>query len=374
MKRIWALVPLATALTLSACKKQESPAFEEVRPVQVMVTGRSEDVPSARYSGEIVARHESLLGFRVSGKVVTRLVDVGAQVRRGQPLMRLSQEQEALSVAGTAADVEAARSRVAQALVDVERTERLLTRQFASRDELDQQRLQLQQAQAQLKSALARNQATIEQQGYTVLSSDRDGVVAAISADVGQVVQAGQPVLTVDADGEREVAISIPESRLDEVKHAHRLQISAWAHPEEVWSGTLRELAPATDNLTRTYAARISIQHPDTSLLHLGMTASVLMLGDEDMRRIRLPLTAILDQEGQHQVWVVDPKTSRVALRAVTLGEAQENGVAVLSGLAVGEAVVTAGVHMLHAGQAVQVPGSEVRATNAPSTVTGGAK
>lgn len=374
MKIRWVLTPLAAALLLSACQRPEPEPFEEIRPVRTVVAGRSEGSIGVGYSGEIVARHESLLGFRTPGKIAARLVDVGSIVKRGQPLMRLSPEQETLQLSAAGADVDAARSRAAQARVDLQRTEALLSRQFASRAELDQHRLAVEQAEAQLRAAAARRDVSANQQGYTVLSADRDGVVTAISAEAGQVVAAGQPVLTVAADGEREVAISIPESRVDELRLARGLRVSVWAHPGRSWDGTLRELAPATDSITRTYSARIAIRNPDPALLRLGMTASVLVPDAEGASAIRLPLTAVVDRAGQRQVWVVDPKTSRVALRTVTLGTAQDDRVQVLAGLAGGETVVSAGVHMLQAGQRVKLPASDAAAPRAAAASAGAAK
>jgi RND family efflux transporter MFP subunit len=351
----WALAPLAAATLLAACERHEAEQpYEEARPVRTVIVGRHAGSVSAVYSGEIVARYESRLGFRTAGKIVARLVDVGAVVKRGQPLMRLDLEQETLHVAAATADVDAAKSRVAQARIDLQRTEQLLARQFASRAELDQQKLALDQAESQLRSALAQRDIGMNQRGYTVLTADRDGVVTAIGAETGQVVAAGQPVVTVAADGEREVAISIPESRVDELRLARTLQVSVWAHPGRSWDGVLRELAPATDSVTRTYSARISIRTPDPTLLRLGMTASVHAPDIEGTSVIRLPLTAVIDQEGRHQVWVVDPGTSRVASRAVTLGSAQDDTVLVVAGINEGETVVTAGVHMLQSGQRVK--------------------
>jgi multidrug efflux system membrane fusion protein len=323
--------------------------------VRTVVAGRMEGTVGATYSGEIRARYESQLGFRTAGKIVARLVNVGSQVKRGQPLLQLDPTQETLQVAAAGAEVDAAKSRVDQARVDVKRIEQLLARNFASQAELDQQRLALNQAEAQLRSAQARQQLNANLRGFTTLVADRDGVVSAISAEAGQVVAAGQPVVTVAADGEREVAISIPESRIDELRKAKELQVAVWAHPGKSWAGTLRELAPDTDSVTRTYSARISIQQPDPALLRLGMTATVFVADVDGNSAIRLPLTAIVDREGGRQVWVVDPKTSSVAARKVKLGSAQNDSVLVVEGLAGGETIVSAGVHMLQPGQRVKL-------------------
>lgn len=354
MKVRWAIAPLAAATLLSGCQRPEAEAYEEIRPVRTLVAGRSAGSVDASYSGEIVARTESQLGFRTGGKIVARLVEVGSIVKRGQVLMRLNPEQESLQLDAAAANVDAAQSRVAQARIDLQRVEQLLARKFASPAEFDQQKLLLDQAEAQLRAALAQRSAQQNLRGYTLLSADRDGVVKAIHAEAGQVVGAGQPVVTVAADGEREVAISIPESRVDELRLARKLQVSVWAHPGRSWSGTLRELAPATDSVTRTYSARIAIREPDDQLLRLGMTATVAVQDVEGPSAIRLPLTAIIDRDGQRQVWVVDPKSSRVALRNVSLGSPQDDQVLVSSGLKGGETVVVAGVHMLQPGQQVK--------------------
>lgn len=357
MRIHWAAAPLASIIFLSACSRHEPEPQEEVRPVKTVVAGRQAGSVGSAYSGDIVARYESRLGFRTSGKVAARLVDVGSVVKRGQPLMRLDPEQETLHVVSADADVDAARSRAAQARIDLQRTEQLLARQFASRAELDQHKLSLDQAEAQLRSALAQRGALVNQRGYTVLTSDRDGVVTAISAEAGQVVAAGQSVVTVAADGAREVAISIPESRVDELRRAEALQVSVWAHPGRNWAGNLRELAPGTDNVTRTYSARVSIRDADPAVLMLGMTASVFAPDVEGTSAIRVPLTAIIDQQGKRQVWVVDPGSQRVALRDVEIGSANDDTVLVAAGIVDGETVVTAGVHMLQPGQRVHVAG-----------------
>jgi RND family efflux transporter MFP subunit len=328
-----------------------------VRPVRTVVAGQSTGAVGAAYSGEIRARYESRLGFRTGGKIVARLVEVGSHVTRGQPLMRLDTAQETLQLVAAGAEADAARSRVAQARVDVQRTEQLLARQFASQAELDHQRLALQQAEAQLRSALAREQLNANQRGYTTLVADRDGVVSALLAEAGQVVAPGQTVATVAADGEREVSISIPEQRVDELRNARTLQVSVWAHPGRSWNGTLRELAPDTDSVTRTYSARIAIVDPDPALLRLGMTASVLAPDVDGKGAVRLPLTAVVDENGKRRVWVVDRQTQRVNAREVQVGSAQNDSVLITGGLSGGETVVSAGVHMLQPNQRVLLGG-----------------
>ena len=347
-------VALAAAALLGGCGRENQPAHEEVRPVRSTVVGASNGSVGATYSGEILARYESKLGFQISGRIVSRLVEVGTHVKRGQPLMHLDTAQETLHVVAATADLDAARSRVAQSRVDLNRAEQLFARNFVSQAKVDDQRLALTQAESQLKSALAQQQIRQIQRGYTTLTADRDGVVTAISAEAGQVVSAGQQVVTVAGEGEREVLVSIPESRVDELRQAKSLQISVWAHPGKTYRGALRELAPGVDSVTRTYSARITIHGADGAL-RLGMTASVFAPDVDGSTAIRLPLTAIYSKDEQPLVWVVDGKTSKVATRPVKLGSVQNDNVLIAGGLQGGETVVTAGVHMLHAGQQVKV-------------------
>ena len=349
------LLTAAVASLLCGCHSDAPKPYEEIRPVWTVVAGRTPGSVGAVYSGEVRARYESRLGFRTGGKIVTRLVEVGSHVYRGQPLMTLDPEQETLQVVATSADVDAANSRLAQARIDLKRAEQLLARQFASQAEVDQLRLALEQAEAQERSASAQHALSANQRSFTTLTADRDGVVTGLAAEAGQVVAAGQPVATVAGDGEREVAVSVPESRVDELRTAGTLQVTLWSEQGKSWTGRLRELAPDTDSVTRTYAARITIVDADPSDIRLGMTASVHVANVAGASAIRLPLTAIVDRGAERDLWIVDPKSWRVALQPVTVGNAQNDNVIVLSGLQGGEQVVTAGVHMLQPGQRVAV-------------------
>jgi RND family efflux transporter MFP subunit len=353
---LFALLPLVVA-----CGHGEEVAVEDVRPVRSIAVGLQPGSVSATYSGEVHARHETRHSFQTSGRITARQVEVGSRVRRGQVLARLDPAQEVLHVVSAAASVEAVRNRVAQNRVDLERTRQLHERQFASRAELDQQQLALAEAESQLKSALAQQQIKVNQRGYTDLVADRDGVISAVHAEAGQVVSPGQAVVTLAADGEREVLVSIPEQRIDELRRARALRVSLWASPGKTYRGVLRELAPDADSVTRTYSARISIADADSAVL-LGMTASVLAPDIEGSTGIRLPLAAIYNKSGAPLVWVIDAKTSQVSTRPVRLGAAHNDQVVVAEGLAAGEQVVTAGVHLLHPGQKVKVIGAPVAA------------
>ena len=349
---------LASMALLGACSPKEVAAPEAPRPVRTVVAGASTSSTTAAYSGEVRARYENSHSFRTSGKVLSRLVEVGSHVKAGQVLMRLDTAQETLQIASSDADVEASRSRIAKLQLDISRTEPLLSRKFASQAELDALKQALDEAQAGLKMALARQQINRNQRDFSELRAERAGIVTSIAAEAGQVVGAGQPVLTVAADGEREVVVSVPESRVDELRQAKDMQVSVWALPGKRYKAALRELAPDTDTVTRTYSARVRITNADEAL-RLGMTAVVNLVDTDTSSAIRLPLTAIYNKTGDALVWVLNTKTTQVSARKVVLGGAQNDTVWVKEGLANGETVVTAGVNLLVEGQKVLVTGAK---------------
>jgi len=344
---------LAGAVLLCACQHREQQQYEDVRPVWSTAVSHSKGTVGAAYSGEVRARHENKAGFRVGGKITGRLVSVGDKVAPGQLLMHLDPQDAALNLAAYDAQSDSAGSRLAKDQADLKRAEELFRKQFISQAELDQQRMVVQQAGAQMRAASAQRQIAANQRGYTELRADRAGVITAISAEAGQTVAAGQAVLSIAADGEREIVVSVPESRVAELKPGRAMQLASWTRPDRIYQARLRELAPDTDSVTRTYIARATILDPDENL-RLGMTATLSLADVEGAAAIRLPLTAITDH-GKPSVWVIDPKSQRVRQRAVSLLAVQDNIALVAAGLQDGEQVVTAGVHMLHTDQKVRM-------------------
>jgi len=358
------VVPLL--LLVSGCKEAPQPVHEDVRPVLTVVTRMEEVRGTATYSGEVRSRNEVQLAFRQPGKVVARFVDMGARVRKGQKLLQLDATQDQLQQVAAQADVDAARHRVEQARVDIERTQKLLARQYASQAELDQQTLLLEQATSQLKAATARQQQSAHQGNYSTLTAERDGTVTFVGAEVGQVVSAGQRLVTVAADGEREVVISVPESRIDELRRAKDFQITVWARPGVTWNGRLRELSPDADPLTRTYSARITLIENPAEPPVLGMTASVQAVTSAGSPGIQIPLAAVVERPSGQEVWVVDTKSSTVVARKVDVGDVHRDSITISKGLAAGETVVVAGAHRLRNGQRVKLAGEPGAAGEKP--------
>ncbi len=347
------LAALLGLCILAGCGKDDAPpdAAPPVRVVPALVTDQR---LHATYSGDVRARYETDLGFRVGGKILTREVEVGSVVKSGEPLAKLDPQDLQLNILSARSQLEAARSDHHQAAADLDRYRNLLKKRFISEAEFDRRENQNRVARARLDQAKAQVGVAENQAAYATLRPDGDGVITAILAEAGQVVAAGQTVMRMARGDEREVVISVPENRLNELKAANDIRISLWADPGVIYKGQVREVSPGADAVTRTYTVKVSILEAD-SRVRLGMTANVLLGSTLAEQAIELPLTALYRKDGGAAVWVVDPATSTVNLAPVRLGEYHENTFTVLDGLQADALVVTAGVHKLVPGQKVKV-------------------
>lgn len=351
--RTAALVVLAALLV--ACGNGEK-VSQPPRPVLVAradaATGHGADGLSA-YAGEIRAREEAALSFRVGGKLVRRQVDVGDRVRKGDLLAELDPGDLRLQVEALQAELAAADAQLARARADHARTASLSRDQLVSRSALDQQTAALRAAEGQARAARAQFDLSRNQAAYSQLRAPQDGVVASRQVEAGQVVAAGQPVFGLAADGGREVAFALPESGIRDFKVGQAVVIELWSTQGERIPGRIREIAPAADPQARTYAARATLEG-DAARVDLGQSARVYIPAALSGDALRLPLSALhRGDKGQAVVWTVDPKVNKARRVPVRIGPYAADGVAVLSGLKPTEWVVMAGGHLLHDGQPV---------------------
>lgn len=345
---------MALLLTTSAgCGKQlPPPAPPPLVVTQKVVVGDAD--LHASFAGEVRARSESALGFRVGGKIVARLVDAGTVVKAGTPLARIDARDLQLNAASVNSQMAAAQADLVQAQADYARYHDLFQKKFVSAVEIDRRKATLDVAQARVAQAQAQLRVAENQNAYAVLAADRDGVITAIEADVGQVVAAGQTVVRLAREAEKEILIAVPENRLPEVRAARRIDVSLWASPERRYGGKVREVSPIADAVTRTYAVRIAVLDADADM-RLGMTASVVLQQPGAANAAVLPLTAVYQQGANTALWVVDAATQSVKLAPVKIGAYRESTVTIESGVNEGDLVVTAGVHKLTPGQKVRV-------------------
>lgn len=341
------------ALALAACSDKQERA-EDISPVtvvKVVPSGADQDV---RYTGDVRARYETVLGFRVPGKIVAREVEVGSRVKRGQMLARLDPSDFRLNIEAAGSQLAAAQADHLQAKDELARYRNLYEQKFVSAAEIDRRQNAYNVAKARLEQAQAQLGVAQNQSSYTGLRADQDGTITTIGAEVGQVVGAGQEVMRLARLDEKDVVINVPESRLDAVKASGEVSITLWAQPGAKFAGRIREISPSADPVTRTYTVKVTLLKASPAV-QLGMTANVLLGAQGASPVIRLPLSALYQQGQQPAVWIVDPATSALVLTPVGVARYTQEAVEISSGLKADDVVVRAGVHKLRAGQKVRV-------------------
>ncbi|MDD2223914.1 MAG: efflux RND transporter periplasmic adaptor subunit [Pseudomonas sp.] len=350
LHRIVYLFVYVSLATLSACGGEE-PVLSSTRPVMVVKPQVSKDL-TLTFPGEVRARLEPELAFRLGGKVIKRLVDVGAQVSTDQVLAQLDPEDVHLHLDAMQAQVSAAQANLQLVRAELERYKTLLDRQLLSRSHYDNAQNQFKAGEARLRQAQAELETAKNQANYTQLRAPYYGVIAQAKVEAGQVVAAGQTVFVLAVDGEREVAINLPEQAIERFKVGQSVEVSLWSQPDRRFAGEIREIAPAADSRSRTYAARVAFRTA-TIAAELGQSAKVYMRSGSEAQ-FSVPLSAVTAEAEQAYVWVVDPRHSNVQRRNVELGPFGQTQVPILQGLQGDEWIVLAGVHLLQEGQAVR--------------------
>jgi membrane fusion protein, multidrug efflux system len=356
-------------LLLAGCSKPVEKA-EDIRPVRVLKLGAANASITTEFSGEVRARIESRLGFRVGGKIVARKVDVGSTVKRGQVLLQLDPQDLQLAQAQANAGLRAAQSNRDLALAELKRYQELRDKNFVSQAVLDVKRSAWQSAQASFEQAQAAFKGQSNQAAYATLVADVDGVVTAVDAEVGQVVTAGTPVVHVAQAGDKEVVFGIPEDKVEALRNIKDVSVRTWANPGASLPGKIREIAPVADPATRTYTAKVAIPNAPADV-KLGMTAFVAFSAKTPVALIKVPLTALFQEKSVTSVWVVEQGT--VKRVPVTIAGPSGNDLLLSSGVSAGQTVVTAGVNQLKPGQKVTILGDDA-VTQADAGHAGAAK
>jgi len=352
---------------LAGCDSQAKIEQEIVRPVKVAVVGEAVHGRTLTYSGVVRPRIESAVGFRVAGKIVERLVNVGDRVAVDQTIARLDDIDLRLIEDSARAAVAAARTRRDIASDNLERGKALLSGATISQAAYDTRKNEMDAAVSGLESAEAQLRQAANAVGYATLKADKAGIVTAVVAEPGQVVNAGQSVITLAHAGEIEIAVAIPEQDAGSLSVGQQAKITLWAGPRASFEGRIREIAGQADAASRTYAIRISVTKPP-QIMRLGMTATVALRIDDEASALVVPLAALTDTGGSPVVFVVDPTSKTVRRAPVTVDGTAEGGVRIGSGLRAGDWVVTAGVQFLRDGMRVRLPGERQPARAANQT------
>lgn len=337
------------ALAAAGCAREE-PVAQAPLAVLVQTVAGAVGGEVRAYTGEVRARIESPLGFQIGGKLIERSVDVGSVVRKDQVLARLDPVDTRLQADAAHARVAAAEVDLKLAEADWRRAEELHGRNFISASALDARTTGRDAAAARLRQARAEAELAGQQQQYSELRADRDGVVTAVLAEPGQVLGSGDPVVRLAQAGAREVLIHLPENGMQGIVPGAPAQIRPWAAQGTALPGRVREVAPAADQATRTFAVRVALDEA-VAAPALGTTATVVFAGAQ--AGLELPLRALGRQQGAPVVWVV-AAGDKVEPRPVEVLGYDEKGVRIAGGVAAGERIVVAGVSELRAGQLVR--------------------
>ena len=352
----------ALPLALVACgeKKQSDPRTEA--PLVRAATIQGAVVASRAFTGTVAARVQSDLGFRVSGKVLERLVDTGQTVKRGQPLMRIDPADLKLAAHAQQEAVAAARARAQQTAEDEARYHDLRGTGAVSASAYDQVKAAADAAKAQLNAAVAQAEVARNASRYTELVADADGVIMETLVEPGQVVNAGQVVVRVAHAGRREAIIQLPETLRPSVGSVGQ---AALFGKEGVTVPTrLRQLSDAADRLTRTFEARYVLDG-ELSNAPLGTTVTIQIPEAQPAAQgdLRVPISSLFDAGKGPGVWVIEGEPAKVSWRPVTVQRLDDDSARVAGQLKQGDRIVALGTHLLREGERVRVAGQATAAT-----------
>lgn len=348
---------LAAALLtgLAACDDAEPPAAAEVRPVRVVVVEETQRGEAVSLAGTVESRVQVDLGFRIGGRVIERLVDVGDVVEAGQLLARLDASDEENALRAAEASRAAAAGTLAEARINFDRQRQLFERQIAARAALERAEQVLTSAQGAYDAAEAQVAIARRRLADTALYADAPGVVVARAAEPGEVVGAGRMIVQLARDEGMDAVFDVPAAVIGAAPPDPEITVSLSLDPSVTAPGRVREIAPRADAVTGTFRVRVGL-HDVPEQMRLGSTVvGRAVFGART--GISLPASALTSAEGEPAVWVVDPEAGTVSLRRIGVASFEPAAVSVSDGLEVGDVVVTAGVQALRPGQQVRLLG-----------------
>ncbi|WP_121183076.1 efflux RND transporter periplasmic adaptor subunit [Pseudomonas parakoreensis] len=343
---------LSISVLLAACSKSEPPP-EPVRPVLSIKVQALNEETLGRFAGSIQARYESNTGFRVGGRIASRNVDVGTEVQKGTLLATLDPSDQQNQLRSAQGDLAKVQAQLINAQANARRQQALFDRGVGAQAQLDIAITDLKTTQASLDQARAAVDQSKDQLGYTELRADHKAVVTAWNAEAGQVVTAGQQVVTLAQPDIKEAVIDLPDTLVDQIPADVVFLVAGQLDPSINTTATIREIEPQAQSATRTRRARLTLASTPEGF-RLGTAISVT-LSSAIKPRIELPATALQEADGKARIWVVDTSSKTVAPRDVSVISRTDGTVVLTDGVKSGERVVSAGVNSLKPGQAVKL-------------------
>jgi RND family efflux transporter MFP subunit len=350
---------LALLALLGGCDQPAPPPAAEPRPVRVIAVAPRSGGDSVALTGTVQAETLVSLAFRIDGRMVERLVNVGDRVRAGQVIARLDRQNEENSVRAARAALVAVEGQLVEARNNYRRQRELLEAGFTTRVRYDQAVQTLLTLQSQGDAAEAQLNIATTRLGYTELVADASGTVTARGAEPGEVVQPGRMIVTLAREDGRDAVFDVPPAIKDQAPAEPLIEVALTLDPAVRATGRVREVAPAADPVTGTFQVRVGLEQPPAAM-RLGSTVTGRMQV-QGSQTIEIPAGALVRGDGEPAVWIVDPARQTVSLRTVEVARFDPARVRIAQGLAQGDIVVTAGVQALRPGQKVRLLGAEAR-------------
>ncbi len=343
------------AVMVSGCAKPPS-TTPEPRPVRTVAVERRAGGDIVSLTGQVRAKNQVNLAFRLGGRVIERLVNVGDVVAAGQVLARLDPQNEQNALRSAQDNLASAEAALKQARLTFGRQQELLQGGWTPRAKFDEAQQAFATAQAQVNSAQAQLRIAQDHLSYTLLSADAPGVVTAVGAEPSEVVQPGKMIVQLARQDGRDAVFDVPQQIIQTGPSDPPVEITLTNDPQVRAVGRVREVAPQADPTTRTFQVKVGIiDPPDAMRLGSTVTGRITLTAPPG---VELPANALTEVNGSPAVWVVNPRSLTVSLRKVDVLRYDPATVLISHGLETGELVVTAGVQTLHPDQKVRLLGS----------------
>ena len=354
MSKVSILAAALIAATTAGCDKP-APPISEARPVRAVVIERRAEGETVSLTGQVRAKDQANLAFRLDGRMIERLVNVGDMVAAGQVIARLDPLNQENSLRSAQANLAATEALLTQARLTFMRQQELLKNGWTPRARFDDAQQNLLNLQAQVDAAQAQVRIAQDQLSYTVLHANATGAVTGVGAEPGEVVRAGQTIVQLAREGGRDAVFDVPEQLIRTGPRDPLVEITLTDDPKVRATGRVREVAPQADSATRTFQVKVGIIDPPESM-RLGST----IVGRIKLAAppgVEIPASALTQANGRPAVWVVDRQSGTVSLRSVDVARHDPATIVISQGLETDEVVVIAGAQTLRPGQKVRILG-----------------
>ena len=354
MSKLQILTAVLIAASLAGCDRKPPPAAQ-ARPVRTVTVERSAEGETLSLTGQIRAKDQVSLAFRLDGRLIKRPANVGDVLKAGDIVGQLDPQNQQNALRTAQANLASLEAALTQARLTFGRQQQLLAGGWTPRAKFDEAQQAFLSAEAQVDAAHAQVGIAQDQLGYTVVFADAPGVVTATGAEAGEVIRAGQMVVNVAHQGGRDAVFDVSEQLIRKGPRDPVVQVALTNDPSVRATGRVREVSPQADPTTRTYQVKVGIIDPPKAMeLGSTVTGSIKLSAPSGLQ---VPPSALTEADGRPAVWVVDPKNQTVSLRNVDVGRYDPTDVVVSQGLDAGDIVVTAGMQTLHPGQTVRLLG-----------------